>query len=75
MNLPYNTIDIHAHVKLMFSLIGPKIIEKCKLDIDLKSSQWIIKFNNGNFIDSRVSDCLEIGKQPYVESYFTNNFD
>ena len=74
MNLDH-TFDIHTYVKFMISLLGPKIIEQSKIDIDLKSAEWTIKYNNEPLNDNRVSDCLERGKQPYVESYFTNSFD
>ena len=42
MSLFQHSIDIHAHVKFMFSLIGPKVIEKCKLDIDLLIAEFQI---------------------------------
>lgn len=71
MNLGNHGLDIHAYVKFMVSILGPKIIEQNKL----KSSEWTIKYTNEVFNDIGVQSCLERGKQPSVELYFSNSFD
>lgn len=74
MNLGYG-LDIHAYAKFMITLLGPKIIEQSKLGLDLRSAEWTIKYNDEIFNNDKVQNCLESGKQPFVEFYFSNNFD
>lgn len=73
MNLEPALVDIHAYGKFLTSLLGPKIIEQS--EIGIRSAEWTIKYNNNIFSDNLVQTCLENGKQPYVESFFTNSFD